>query len=243
MRRSNPQTVTGKRGAVSYEDMFKNTKILTHNNDTEGNPVRVEGIVEFNKETKSFSVFWETEDEPPLLELSKQDMDVLVANSKHLDFAGLIKFYIGHTVVTNHSFWKNELIICYTDKYSVPIIIQYDVMMPLNREDKKLGDSLVINMEIAPEVLTKILQLKLVAYDDESVYIKYVTGYIQNSDLKIELSFTRMNRVEYEKLDETYNLGAIDETRHWPVWYKKYKVRDEYSTEFMKYVRVYDKYN
>ena len=243
-RRTNPKSTSGKRGAVSYEDMFKNTKILTHNTDTEGNMVRVEGIVEFNRETKSFNVFWETEDEPPLLKLSKQDMDVLVTNSKQLDLTGLIESCIGYTVVTKHSFWLHELPICITDKYNVPIIIQYDTR-PISTEYIKLGDSLMINVDIDPDMLTETLQLELVAYDVESVYIKYVTWFIENSNLKMEMemSFTKMNRVEYGELDVgRLNLGTFDE-HNWPMWYKKYHVCDTYSTEFLEYVRLCEKYN
>ena len=241
-RRTNPKSTSGKRGAVSYEDMFKNTKILTHNTDTEGNMVRVEGIVEFNRETKSFNVFWETEDEPPLLKLSKQDMDVLVTNSKQLDLTGLIESCIGYTVVTKHSFWLHELPICITDKYNVPIIIQYDTR-PISTEYIKLGDSLMINVDIDPDMLTETLQLELVAYDVESVYIKYVTWFIENSNLKMEMemSFTKMNRVEYGELDVgRLNLGTFDE-HNWPMWYKKYHVCDTYSTEFLEYVRLCEK--
>ena len=243
-RRTNPKSTSGKRGAVSYEDMFKNTKILTHNTDTEGNMVRVEGIVEFNRETKSFNVFWETEDEPPLLKLSKQDMDVLVTNSKQLDLTGLIESCIGYTVVTKHSFWLHELPICITDKHNVPIIIQYDTR-PISTEYIKLGDSLMINVDIDPDMLTETLQLELVAYDVESVYIKYVTWFIENSNLKMEMemSFTKMNRVEYGELDVgRLNLGTFDE-HNWPMWYKKYHVCDTYSTEFLEYVRLCEKYN
>ena len=241
-RRTNPKSTSGKRGAVSYEDMFKNTKILTHNTDTEGNMVRVEGIAEFNRETKSFNVFWETEDEPPLLKLSKQDMDVLVTNSKQLDLTGLIESCIGYTVVTKHSFWLHELPICITDKHNVPIIIQYDTR-PISTEYIKLGDSLMINVDIDPDMLTETLQLELVAYDVESVYIKYVTWFIENSNLKMEMemSFTKMNRVEYGELDVgRLNLGTFDE-HNWPMWYKKYHVCDKYSTEFLEYVRLCEK--
>jgi hypothetical protein len=245
-RRSDPISTSGKRGAVSYEDMFKNTKILTHNTDTEANMVRVEGIVEFERKTKSFNVFWETEDEPPLLKLSKQDMDVLVANSKQLDLAGLIESYIGHTVITKHSLWKQELMICITDKHNVPMIIQYDTrpistdQMKEDTEHMKLGDSLMINLEVEPLMLTETLQLELAAYDDDSAYIKYVTGFVENDNLKFEMSFTKMSRVEYGELDVAKNLDAI-EIHDWPVWYKKYHVCDKYSTEFLEYVRRREK--
>ena len=242
LRRGEPITASGKRGAVSYEDMFKNTKILTHGLDSDGNMVRVEGVAEFNKNTKSFDVYWETEDEPALTNLSKRDMNALVTNSKQLDYGGLIESYIGHTVVTKHSLWTKELMVCVTDKQSVPMIIQYDAPT-INASHNKLGDSLMINGAIAPESLTETLQLELVAYDEESAYIKYGTGYVEDSVVRVETSFTKMSRAEYEKLDAAYNLDAIAVGENWPVWYKKYHVCERYSSEFLDYVRQYEKYN
>ena len=247
LRRGEPITASGRRGAVSYEDMFKNTKILTHGLDSEGNMVRVEGVAEFNKNTKSFDVYWETEDEPALTNLSKRDMNALVTNSKQLDYGGLIESYIGHTVVTKHSLWTKELMVCVTDKQSVPMIIQYDAPT-INASHKKLGDSLMINGDIAPESLTETLQLELVAYDEESAYIKYATGYVEESVVKVETSFTKMSIAEYEELDAAYNLDAIAVgeavgEENWAVWYKKYHVCERYSSEFLEYVRQYDKYN
>ena len=245
LRRREPITASGKRGAVSYEDMFKNTKILTHGTNTEGNMVRmvrVEGVAEFNKNTKSFDVYWETEDEPALTNLSKRDMNALVTNSKQLDYGGLIESYIGHTVVTKHSLWTKELMVCVTDKQSVPMIIQYDAPT-INASHNKLGDSLMINGDIAPESLTETLQLELGAYDEESAYIKYGTGYVEDSVVKVETSFTKMSRAEYEELDAAYNLDAIAVGENWPLWYKKYHVCERYSSEFLEYVRQYEKYN
>ena len=238
------QSSSGKRGALSYEDMFKNTKILTHSTDTEGNMVRVEGTAEFNKEKKSFNVFWETQDEDPLLNLSRQEMDILVRNSTCLDLSGLIETYIGHTVVTPHSMWLKEMVICSTDKQLIPVMIHYDVDETKLDNVEDFGDSLKINADVAREALSDMLQLELAAYDDANVYVKYTFGYIDKDYMRVELCFTKMSREEYAELDESYRLDAIDvEEQDWPKWCNKYHVCEKYSTEFMKYVKEYEKYN
>ena len=244
-RRHEVQKSSGKRGAVSYVDMFYNTKLLTYSRGSDDKLVRIEGVAEFDKRTmKRFGVYWETSEEPPLENLTKQEMDTLVANSKILDITGLIEDYIGHTVVTKHGMWMKETMICTTDKYSIPIMIQYDAEFVELEKKVELGDSLVLNGDIAGQVISELLQFELVAYDDEAAYIKYMNGYVDGGSLRLETSFTRLERDEYDKVRDTYSLDEIDDNLdEWHVWYEKYHVCEKYSSEFIEYVRLYEKYN
>lgn len=240
LRREEQQTTKGKRGAVSYEDMFKNRKLMTYSK-SDGKMIRVEGVVDYNRGSKTFNVHWER-DESPMLNLTKDEMNILLRNSKCLDLCGLVKCYIGHTIVTKHSMWKKEVSICTTDKHSnVGVVIEYDITPGLPEKECMLGDSLVVNGDVSAELVSDILELELVAYDDESAYIKYGYVYSDGEVLKLENSFTKMNKEEYKKLDKGYNLHGLD--NDWCVWYKKYHVCEKYSTEFMNYVREYEKYN
>lgn len=240
LRREEQQPSKGKRGAVSYEDMFKNRKLMTYSK-SDGKMIRVEGVVDYNRGSKTFNVHWER-DESPMLNLTKDEMSILLRNSKCLDLCGLVKCYIGHTIVTKHSMWKKEVSICTTDKHSkVGVVIEYDITPGLPEKECMLGDSLVVNGDVSAELVSDILELELVAYDDESVYIKYGYVYSDGEVLKLENSFTKMNKEEYKKLDKGYNLHGLD--NDWCVWYKKYHVCEKYSTEFLNYVREYEKYN
>ena len=243
-RRHEVQKSSGKRGAVSYDEMFYNTKLLTYSRGDD-KLVRIEGVAEFDRNTKMFKVYWETSEEPPLENLTRQEMDTLVANSKILDISGLIEDYIGHTVVTKHGMWPKETMICTTDKYLIPIMIQYDAEFVELEKKVELGDSLVLNGGISGQHISELLQFELVAYDDEAAYIKYMNGYVDSVSLRLETSFTRLERDEYDKVRDTYSLDEINDKLNdeWLVWYEKYHVCEKYSSEFIEYVRLYEKHN
>lgn len=221
---------------LSEENTFENTKILKHSRHSDGNPIRVEGVVVYNRESDSFDVLWEWNEEP-ILKLNKEEVDVLVRNSKYLDLSGLIKSCVGYKVGRNG---RKEMI-CITDKHKIPMIIEYEYEENrIMAEENKLGDSLIIDGKVSPVVLTDLLQLELVAYDDENAYVKYIVGYIDGVDVKMYLSFTKIKMIDYVGCWYTFRLERIDEERklwNWNIWYKRYRVCDKYSTEFMKYVK------
>jgi hypothetical protein len=240
-RRSQPiESSGGKRGIPSYAERFKNTTVMTYTHDPDGNMVRVYGIVEYKQKTNSFDVLWDNKDEPSHYGLTLQELRNLISNSEYLDATGVIETLVAHTLVTPQSMWTEQKMLCTTDKLSIPVVIQYDTG-PLNisRKDVQFGDSIIFSSELSSQLISKLLQLELVAYDDTHAYVKYTNAFADKDDVKLEHSFTRLQKTEYSELCEDYDLLPFPDTtpKGWNKWHSKYVVMDAYATDFIKYTK------